>query len=126
MTVTELYTDGAGVALSADAMIGRRICIWDRTASAFGKEGRVQGWAWQQHPHGHMHRMFFVSYDEGGTGFLAATDFAMPGLTDEMLARGADALFDSYRRQRDPAKVKAQRKTALAHAKLVLEAAIEG
>jgi hypothetical protein len=121
----EVYFDTSHASLTADALVGRRVRRFNSELGGFDKEGHVAAHS-KADAFSDPQRLFLICWEDGSNqSWLPATAFAVPAVTDEMLARGADALFDSWRRQRDPEKVTEQRRTALKHARVVLEAAME-
>ncbi len=112
-----IYTDSNHTPLTAEALIGRRVRHFNAEQKAFDWEGTIVE---------HVDGLFNVYRDAiGGQRLCDPAELCVLAVTDEMLDRGADALFASWRRQANPEKVAEQHRTARKHARIVLQAAVE-
>lgn len=120
-----MILDSAANPGAPQALVGRRALRWIAEQEGFGAAAMVR-----------EVRMSFAGEPEAvvlgyedplvDDELVPLTEVMIPAVTDLMVDDGARALVASYRRQADPEKAAQQQVTAEKHARLVLEAAIEG
>lgn len=114
--------DNQGQPLSPRACLGRRAFRWSKTTQAFGLPATIV----QVRTGGLSDGGLVLKFEDGSQVLCLATEVMIPAASQEMLEAGANALFLSYRRQADLGKTEQQIATAEKHARIVLEAAVEG
>lgn len=119
-----IYITSSSIPLTQEAALGRRVKEWDPIGEAWGREGVIVAFSPPDDETPHIPGIRWDGKRVCEVSFCDPMNLAIADVSDEMVARGADALFDSWRRQGDPEKVADQRRTALAHARIVLEAAL--